>query len=425
MPPGDSAHEATRWEFLARASAVLGSSLDYAETLRLLANLFVPSLADWCSVDVADGDGTIRRLAVAHADPSKREIVEQAATYPPDPTGRHPRTRVLTTGRSLLMPQVNDEDLAQGAGNPEHLRALRALAYRSAMIVPLLARGQILGAFTLATTGDGRRYGPDDLELAEEVALRAAIAIDNARLYGEAQDANRAKDEFLASVSHELRTPLQAMLGWVGVLRQGKYTPERLARALEIIERAGRAQARLIDDLLDVSRIATSRFRLELRTLDPLPVLQEAVDSVRPAAEAKRITLEATLDPGVGAVVADPLRLRQVAWNLLWNAVKFTPGGGRVQLRLERDGSEMRIVVKDDGQGIAPEFLPHVFEPFRQAASANRHGHAGLGLGLAIVRSVVELHGGRVAVRSEGVGRGTEFTVLLPVAAAAAATGAR
>jgi signal transduction histidine kinase len=336
-----------RWEFLAQASVVLGASLDYGETLRRLAQLFVPSLADWCSVDVADAGGNIRRLALAYADPTKDEIAERATAYPPDPGMRHPRTRVLATGRSILVPEVTDAGL-----------------------VP----------------------------------------------YGEAQEANRLKDEFLASVSHELRTPLQAMLGWVGVLRQGKYTPERHARALEIIERSGRAQAKLIEDILDVSRIATGRLRLELRPLDPIPLLEEALDAMRPAAEAKKVALEAALAPGASTVAADPVRLRQVAWNLLSNAVKFTPGGGRVQMRLERDASEVRIVVKDTGQGIRAEFLPHVFEPFRQGETTSRRGHGGLGLGLAIVRSVVELHGGRVEARSEGEGRGAEFIITLPAA---------
>ena len=403
-----------RWEFLAQASMALASSLNYEETLGALARLVVPFLADWCSVDVLDADGTVRRLALVHADPAQAELLREAAVYPPDPDGRHPRTRVLRTGRSVLIPEVPDDGLAEIAGSSEHLRVLRAIGYRSAMIVALMARGQTLGALTFATAESGRRYDAGDLAFAEELARRAAIAVDNARLYHEAQEASRMKDEFLATVSHELRTPLQAMLGWVGVLRQGKVNAQRRIQALDIIERAGRAQAKLIDDLLDVSRIVTGRLHLDVRATELTSVIDDALDALRPAAVAKNVTLEATLDRSIGTMAADPIRLQQVVSNLLSNAVKFTPGGGRAAIRLERGPGIVRIVVTDTGQGIRRDFLPYVFEPFRQAEAASRRREGGIGLGLAIVRRVVELHGGRVEARSEGEGQGTEITVILP-----------
>jgi signal transduction histidine kinase len=314
----------------------------------------------------------------------------------------------------VLIPEVTDDGLAQAAGTPEQLRVLRALGYRSAMIVALVARGQTLGALTFATAESGRDYEAGDLALAEELARRAAVAVDNARLYHEAQEASRMKDEFLATVSHELRTPLQAMLGWVGVLRQGKVNPERRVQALDIIERAGRAQAKLIEDLLDVSRIVTGRLHLDVRSTDLASVIEDVVDALRPAADAKNVTLAATLDRAVGTVAGDPVRLQQVVSNLLSNAVKFTPSGGHAEIRLEHSASEIRIIVTDTGQGIRPDFLSHVFEPFRQAEAASRRREGGIGLGLAIVRRVVELHGGRVEARSEGEGRGTEMIVTLP-----------
>ena len=396
-----------RWEFLAQASAALASTLDYEETLGALARLVVPFIADWCTVDVLDGDGTVRRLAVTHADPA----------------GRHPRTRVLRTGRSVFISEVTDDVLARITDNPEQLRVMLALGYRSAMIVALTARGQTLGALTLATAESGRRYEPGDLAFGEELARRAAIAVDNARLYRDAQEASRMKDEFLATVSHELRTPLQAMLGWVGVLRQGKATPERRIQALDIIERAGRAQAKLIEDLLDVSRIVTGRLRLDVRATDLASVIEDALDAVRPAADAKDVTLTSVLDRTLGTVAGDPVRLQQVVSNLLSNAVKFTSLGGRAEIRLERSASEARIVVTDTGKGMPPDFLLHAFEPFRQAEAASRRREGGLGLGLAIVRRVVELHGGRVEARSEGEGRGTEMVVTLPFGPPAAARG--
>jgi signal transduction histidine kinase len=292
------------------------------------------------------------------------------------------------------------------------------------MIVPLTVRGETLGAFTFATMESGRSYGPDDLALAEELARRAAVAVDNARLYqaerdahAEAQAANRAKDEFLSTVSHELRTPLQAMLGWVAVLRQGKLPEAKRERALDIIEQSGRAQARLIGDLLDVSHMVSGRLRIEPRPVTLPPIIQAAVDAVHPAAEAKRVHVRCLFDPSVGPVAGDPDRLQQIVWNLLSNAVKFTPSGGRVELRLERDEGEVRIVVTDTGEGIARDFLPHVFERFRQAEDVRSpKRRSGVGLGLAIVRHLAELHGGRALVDSAGPGQGATFTVVLPIA---------
>lgn len=408
---------AQRWKFLAQASAVLASSLDAEQVLRTVARLSVPALADWCSVDVLEAEGTVRRVAVSYADPSKQDLLDRAATYPPDPDARHPRTTVLRTGESVLVPEVSDDYLAHMAADAEHLEALRRLAYRSAMIVPVAARGRVLGALTFATTADSeRRYGPEDLALAENLAGRAALALDNARLYAEAQEANRLKDEFLATVSHELRTPLASMMNWVALLRQGKVGPAQVAKGLDVLQRAGEAQARLIDDILDMSRIVSGRLRLRPRLVELSDVVREAVETVRAAADAKHVTLEAAHEPGGARVLGDPERLQQVVWNLLANAVKFTPDGGRVRVGLERRDTHAALVVRDTGEGIAPEFLPYVFDRFRQAEPVARRRHAGLGLGLAIVKHLVEAHGGHVEAQSEGVGRGATFVVRLPLA---------
>jgi PAS domain S-box-containing protein len=412
-----------RAAFLSRASAVLATSLEYDTTLKAVTELAVPYVADWCSIDVVEAGGTVRRVALAHGDPTKTEIAAAARIYPADPQGRHPRTHVLQTGRSVLIPRVDPAELAQVAGDEEHRRALQALAYRSVMIIAMMARGETIGAITFATTESGRTYDEDDVKLGEELARRAASAVDRARLYegerqarAEAEAANRAKDEFLSTVSHELRTPLQAMLGWVAVLRQGKLGEAKAARALDIIEQSGRAQSRLIGDLLDVSRLATGRLRIEPRPVDLPPIVQAAVDAVQPAADAKRVRVRCLFDPRIGPVAGDPERLQQIVWNLLSNAVKFTPGGGKVELRLERDERDVRLVVTDTGRGIATEFLPYVFEPFRQAEDVRkRTRQGGVGLGLAIVRHLTELHGGRVAVESPGTGLGAAFTVVLPL----------
>jgi signal transduction histidine kinase/CheY-like chemotaxis protein len=233
-----------------------------------------------------------------------------------------------------------------------------------------------------------------------------------------AEDANRLKDEFLSTISHELRTPLTAINGWASMLRAGRLDAAQSERALETIVRSARSQNQLIDDLLDISRIITGRMRLAVAPLKLGPVIEAAVETVRPAAEAKGIRLSALLDPAAKEVSGDAERLQQVVWNLLSNAVKFAPNGGRVEVKLERADSRVEIVVTDNGQGIKPEFLPYVFERFRQEDGGTSRHRGGLGLGLAIVRNIVELHGGTVHAASEGLGKGATFTVALPIAVA-------
>jgi signal transduction histidine kinase len=231
-----------------------------------------------------------------------------------------------------------------------------------------------------------------------------------------AEEANRAKDEFLAVVSHELRTPLTPILSWTRMLRARTLDTRAETRAFEVIERNARSQAQLIDDLLDVSRIIAGKVRLDMQQLELRPLVDAAVEAVRPAAEAKDIRLQVLADPRAGAVSGDPERLQQVFWNLLSNAIKFTAKGGRVQVHLQRVNSHIEVAVGDTGQGIRPEFLPYVFDRFRQADSSTTRRHGGLGLGLAIVRHIVELHGGRVRADSAGEGQGATFTVELPIA---------
>jgi signal transduction histidine kinase len=230
----------------------------------------------------------------------------------------------------------------------------------------------------------------------------------------EAEEANRLKDEFLATLSHELRTPLTAMLGWLSMLRGGRLDDETSVRALETVERNAKAQAQLIEDLLDVSRIITGKLRLDVRPVRLGPIIEASLDSLRPAADAKMIRIQTALDSDDGLISGDPTRLQQIVWNLLANAVKFTQRGGEVSVRLEQKGAHVEIVVSDTGQGITAEFLPFVFDRFRQADSSTTRLHGGLGLGLAIVRYLVELHGGTVQAESPGEGQGATFKVQLP-----------
>ena len=230
-----------------------------------------------------------------------------------------------------------------------------------------------------------------------------------------AAESARAKDEFLALVSHELRTPLSAILGWAHLMRSGQLDPETMQRAIETIERNALSQSQLIEDILDFSRIISGKLRLKVGAVEPAEVIEAALDVVRPAADAKGIRLQSILDSTAGPVSGDPDRLQQVLWNLLTNAVKFTPKGGRVQVRLERVNSHIEITVSDTGQGITPEFLPYVFERFHQADSSTSRTHSGLGLGMSITRHIVELHGGTIRAQSAGEGQGTTFSVELPV----------
>jgi signal transduction histidine kinase/ActR/RegA family two-component response regulator len=280
----------------------------------------------------------------------------------------------------------------------------------------------------------GRRYGPDDLAFAEDFARRAATAIENALvlreaeqaraqerlLRGEAEIASRAKDEFLATVSHELRTPLNAILGWTVLLREKKPEPE-IERGLSVIERNARAQAKLIEDVLDVSRIISGKLALNLTETDVAEAIATAVESVTPAAHAKGVELAFKQGPGVPLIVADPDRLQQVVWNLLSNAVKFTPKGGRVSVHSERVDAGISIRVSDSGEGIRPDALPYIFEPFQQADASTTRRHGGLGLGLAIVKQLVSAHGGKVHAESAGMGRGATFVVQLPTRTAVTA----
>ncbi len=283
------------------------------------------------------------------------------------------------------------------------------------------ARERSFGVITFAISGKRHRYDRRDLALAEELGRRAAVAMDNALLYleaqraqAEAQEANRLKDDFLATLSHELRTPLTSILGWTQMLlKRGDLDAPGRRRGLETIERNARVQRQLVEDLLDVSRITSGKLALDLKEVPLSEVVEAALESVRPTAEARGVQLEAQVDRLSESVLADATRLQQVLWNLLTNAIKFTERGGSVILEAISEGASVALTVRDTGRGIPQELLPHVFERFRQGEIGREQG--GLGLGLAIVRHLVELHGGTVGVHSDGPGMGATFKVRLPL----------
>lgn len=582
-----------RQRFLAQASGILASSLDYETILAALARLVVPEIADWCVVDIIGDNQSIRRVAAAHAEPAKQELVEQLQNYPPDLTQPEGIAEVLRSGKSQITHYIADEQMQAATHNADHLKVLQELAPKSGMTVPLIVRGRVLGAMTL-TSSSGRRYDTNSLMLAEAMAGRAAIAVDNARLYAEAQrsqsrtarlqaitaalsesltsiqvaevivdqgmaalgassalvalvtksgtdleiiravgyqqeqidtwrqfsinapvplaeavrtgepvwqeptatrvarysnlaqiyaqydygawisiplmlegravggmslafaetqefsqddhtfilslaqqcaqalerarlyeaeqtareaaeTANRIKDEFLAVLSHELRSPLNPILGWSKLLQTKKLDEKTIPVALKTIERNAKLQAQLIEDLLDISRILQGKLSLNICPVDLISVISGAMETVRLSAEAKSIEIHTILEPNIGQVLGDSSRLQQIVWNLLSNAVKFTPGGGRVEIRLQQIGTQAEITVSDTGKGIDPDFLPYVFDYFRQENSSTTRKFGGLGLGLAIVRHLVELHGGTVQVQSQGEDQGATFTVRLPL----------
>jgi PAS domain S-box-containing protein len=589
--------------FLAGVSAVLSSSLEYEQTLQSVAKLAVPYFADWCSVDLLNDDRTIGRVAVAHSDPEKVKFGwELAQRFPRHLDDGYGIAKVMQTGQVEIGIEITDEQLAAAVPNAEYLEIIRGVGLKSCIIAPLQARGRVLGSITFVFTESDRRYRLEDIPLAEDLAQRAAMAIDNARLYNETQQAklaaelaanrtarllavmtalsesltsaqvaqviieqamsalgascglvavlnqktseleiiqaigyehvgeflrsfsihapyplaeavrsgqpvwletlenriarypdlaqayakvgskawisvplliegqavgglslsfsavpglsesdrafvlalaqqsaqsidrarlyesesqaraqaeaaNRIKDEFLAVLSHELRTPLNPILGWTRLLRRGTLDSGKTAVALETIERNAELQVQLIEDLLDISRILQGKLSLNSTPINLKTTLKAAIETVSLAAEAKNIQIQTQLEPNVGDVLGDATRLQQVVWNLLTNAIKFTPTGGRIEVELKTIDSSAQIQVRDTGKGIKPEFIPYVFDTFRQADSSITRTFGGLGLGLAIVRHVVELHGGTVKAESCGEEQGATFTVTLPLLA--------
>ena len=407
--------------FLSAASSVLTVSLDYQSTLKWITQLAVPFLADYCFFDVVGVEGTWRRLAWYHGNPARQDWFDRAPNFlPPTDAHHHPVTRAITAGESSFMPQVTEADLQAVAIDAAHLDYLRSLQLQSYITVPLKIHHRVLGALTLCYDSDsGRHHTQADLAIAQELAQRATFALENAHLYQQAQEANRVKDEFLAVLSHELRTPLNPILGWTKLLKSGRCPPEKAQEALETIERNAKLQTQLIEDLLDVSRILSGKLLIKPLLIDLNSVINAAIETVQLAAAAKGIEIRYTSESAEPQrqVMGDSARLQQVMWNLLSNAVKFTPQGGQVKICLSQTQNQSQIRVADTGKGIAAEFLPYVFETFRQADSSITRKFGGLGLGLAIVRQLVELHGGTVAVDSLGEEQGATFTVQLPLAA--------
>jgi PAS domain S-box-containing protein len=413
--------------FLARASAEFATLVDYQSTLERLARLAVPGFADWCVVDLLREDGTLERVAAAHADEQKSKLAAMLhAQLPPDPSMPHGIWNVLRTGRAEVISDMQANIRSHALGDPQRMAALRRLGLRSYLGVPLATHGRTLGVITFISAESGRIYDEEDLELAGDLARRAATAMENASLYKALQQSDRAKDVFLATLAHELRNPLAPISNAISLLRL-RGLPEQiqgqpdLGRPLGLIERQVSQLTRLVDDLLDVSRINTGKIELRPEPSDLVAILQSAIETSRPHVEAARHTLEVAFDAGQAPVRADPLRLAQVFSNLLNNAAKYTNPGGRIAITMETAAGEYVVRVRDNGVGIAAPMLKDVFTLFTQVTHPVERSQGGLGIGLSLVEGLVHLHGGRVEAHSAGSGMGSTFTVRLPRSQVAAA----
>ncbi|HEV3300755.1 MAG TPA: ATP-binding protein [Planctomycetaceae bacterium] len=401
--------------FLAEASVEF-TSLDYETTLKNLARRAVPFLADFCFFDVVISDERIQRVGWAHADPAKQELFDKVCRLVPALNFKdHSVAEALLTGQPDFEPEITDAWMQTAATSPQHLQFMRDLGLGSMMAVPLIAHKRKLGALTFCyTAASGRRYAQRELRLAEELARRTAMVVENAKLYHALQEADHRKDEFLAMLGHELRNPLAPILNAVQLLQNQKDQNSRQQKAQTIIERQVIQLTHLVDDLLDVSRAITGRIELRREPIAVGGIMERAVETVRPLIDQRKHELTVSLPPDPIWLYADAARLEQVVTNLLTNAVKYTSAGGHIWLSVQQEDDKAVLRVRDTGLGITPAFLPHVFDLFTQAERSSDRLQGGLGIGLALVKRLVEMHEGTVSVSST-LGQGSEFVVSLPV----------
>jgi CheY-like chemotaxis protein len=409
---------------LSDAAAILNANCDFDTALSRLGRSLVPTLADWCLIDCTENDWTFRRARVLHADPAKAQLAEELkerfVTEASAPIGVG---HVIRTGRAEVYGDLSEKTPMAGTRDPEHPRILKELGAHSLIIAPIECHGKTQGAITFVSTNPDRPLKPCHLPHISQLSHCIGLALENAQLRqiaqrerAHAEAISLYKDEFLGMISHELRTPLQAILGWTQLLRENKLNRQAAGRALESLERNVKSQAQIINDLLDVSHIGTGRLKLEIQPIELRPVIQAALDTLKLSIQAKRISLLFTCEPQTPAVInGDGEWVQRVIWNLVSNAIKFTPDGGQISVELKHDSVSAQIRVADTGKGIAPEFLPHIFERFRQKDSSTTRSFGGLGIGLTIVRHITEAHGGTIQAESRGENQGAAFTLRLPI----------
>jgi signal transduction histidine kinase len=379
-----------------------------------LTSLIVPGLADYCIIDVVGEEGGgIERIRAAHVDPDKEPLLREMVRFWKEGSREH-HFRRASQGESVLIADITDEMVQRTLVSDEHAEIAAQIRPRSVVAVPLRIGDRVFGVLALYSSESERHYGPDDLALAEELGRRASLAVDNARLFHEATQATRARDEMLGVVAHDLRNPLNTI--FMGTTLMLELIPEPdvvLRKQAETVRRAADRMNRLIQDLLDIRRVESGRMVIEPRSEAVEAIVAEAMEMLRPLATAASLRLDCAIVGDCPRVSADPARILQVLSNLVGNAIKFTPRGGSVRISVERGADDVRFAVSDTGPGIPPDQLPHIFGQFWQASRADRRG---VGLGLAIAKGIVEAHGGRIWVEST-VGEGSTFIFTLPAEA--------
>jgi PAS domain S-box-containing protein len=406
--------------FLSEAGAVLGSSLDYEHTLATVGQLVVRDLADWCIVDIIEDDEQLKRLKVVSADPNEAALALQLERIPLDLSRPSLIRLVVASRRPVVIERVTPGELQSFAQSAEHLRLLRAANPRSMMALPLLIRERLLGVLVFISSSPSRVYGPNDIPFAEALAQRAALAIENGRLYRQAVQATQLRDEVLGVVAHDLRNPLSVIVMQSAAQRRRGTGPERRnLQSSETIHRSANRMKRLINDLVDVTMVEAGQLGLDRAAISARQLLVDTVEAQRPLAASASIDMQLALEGPLPDIWADQHRLLQVFENLIGNAIKFTPAGGRITVAARTGEREVLFRVNDTGYGIAPSELPHVFDRFWQA----RKGRDGAGLGLPIARGIIAAHGGRIWVEST-LGRGTTFSFTVPRADAVPDKGA-
>jgi signal transduction histidine kinase len=402
--------------FLSNTISILASSADLRTTIDNLARLAAAELAEYCTVFMFENDQTIRRMQAVQRTTTGAQGQQVDALFPLDLHAAAGPGNVLRTGECQILTRISPQILDELGLEAD------ATSVSVYVCVPIVARGHTIGAIAFVSTEPHKTIGTSDLSLMTGVANAAAVAIDNAKLHREAQEANRLKDEFVAMVSHELRTPLTPILGGVHLLRTAKLSEANFERALDIIERHAHTQLQIVEDLLDASRIVSGKLHLVMKSTNVRPVVDAAIESVRASAAAKGIAIITSFDDIQQPIDGDPHRLQQIIWHLLSNAIKFTPSEGRIEISVCPDGDHVRIQVTDTGVGIPADILPSIFDRFRKTLDANSRMRTGLGLGLTIVRHLVELHNGSIHAASAGPGQGAVFTLRFPFAARKAAS---
>jgi PAS domain S-box-containing protein len=411
-------------QFLADAGKALTSSLDYQTRLNAVAQLAVPRIADWCAIDIVGDDSAVSQLAVAHVDPAKvawaRELRQR---FPPNPDAPQGVPNVIRTGRTEFIPEITEDMLRAMARNPEQLEIALRVGFTSVIIAPLTARGRTMGAITFVTAESGRRYDAADVALAEELARRAAIAIDNARLYAaeqqaraEAEAAVRLRDQFLSIAAHELKTPLTTLLGNAQLMlrraQRDSTLPERELRQLRVINEQSSRLHRMVLALLDISRLESGQLSIERAPLDFVALTRRVVEEIRSASDGRAIEIVGPAEPLL--VAGDELRLEQVLQNLIQNALKYSPDGQPVVVHVEQRSEHAAVAVTDHGIGIPTTALPRLFGRFYRAPNAESQQIGGMGVGLYVVKEIITLHNGEIAVESVE-GQGSTFTIALPL----------